>query len=59
MPFSPVEEVIKGIENGEMVVVRDDEGRENEGDLTMAAEPVTWEDINFVATHGRGLILYP
>ena len=44
---------------GEMVIVVDDEGRENEGDLTLAAEKVTPEAINFMATHGRGLICMP
>ncbi len=59
MPFSPIEEVIEDIQWGKMVIVCDDEDRENEGDLTMAAELVTAEDINFMATHGRGLICLP
>jgi 3,4-dihydroxy 2-butanone 4-phosphate synthase / GTP cyclohydrolase II len=59
MPFSPMEEVIEDIKAGKMVIVCDDEDRENEGDLTMAAEFVTPEDINFMATHGRGLICLP
>jgi 3,4-dihydroxy 2-butanone 4-phosphate synthase / GTP cyclohydrolase II len=59
MPFSPIEEVIEDIKKGKMVIVCDDEDRENEGDLTMAAELVTPEDINFMATHGRGLICLP
>ncbi len=59
MPFSPIEEVIEEIKNGKMVIVCDDEDRENEGDLTMAAELVTPEDINFMAVHGRGLICLP
>jgi len=59
MPFSPIEEIIEDIEAGKMVIVCDDEDRENEGDLTMAAELVTPEDINFMATHGRGLICPP
>ena len=59
MPFSPVEEVIEDIRNGKMVIVCDDEDRENEGDLTMAAELVTADDINFMATHGKGLICLP
>jgi 3,4-dihydroxy 2-butanone 4-phosphate synthase/GTP cyclohydrolase II len=59
MPFSPIEEVIDDIKNGKMVIVCDDEDRENEGDLTMAAELVTDEDINFMATYGRGLICLP
>ena len=59
MPFSPMEEVIEDIKAGKMVIVCDDEDRENEGDLTMAAELVRPEDINFMATHGRGLICLP
>ena len=59
MPFSPIEEIIEEIKNGKMVIVCDDEDRENEGDLTMAAELVTPEDINFMATYGRGLICLP
>jgi 3,4-dihydroxy 2-butanone 4-phosphate synthase / GTP cyclohydrolase II len=59
MPFSPIEEVIEDIKNGKMVIVCDDEDRENEGDLTMAAELVTDEAINFMATYGRGLICLP
>ena len=59
MPFSPVEEIIEDIKAGKMVIVCDDEDRENEGDLTMAAELVTPEDINFMALYGRGLICLP
>jgi 3,4-dihydroxy 2-butanone 4-phosphate synthase/GTP cyclohydrolase II len=59
MPFSPIEEIIEDIRAGKMVIVCDDEDRENEGDLTMAAELVTAEDINFMAVHGRGLICLP
>ena len=59
MPFSPIEEIIEEIKAGKMVIVCDDEDRENEGDLTMAAELVTPDDINFMATHGRGLICLP
>ena len=59
MPFSPIDEIIDDIKAGKMVIVCDDEDRENEGDLTMAAELVTPEDINFMATHGRGLICLP
>jgi 3,4-dihydroxy 2-butanone 4-phosphate synthase/GTP cyclohydrolase II len=59
MPFSPVEEIIEEIQAGRMVIVCDDEDRENEGDLTMAAELVQAEHINFMATHGRGLICLP
>ncbi len=59
MPFSPMEEIIDDIKAGKMVIVCDDEDRENEGDLTMAAELVTPDDINFMASHGRGLICLP
>jgi 3,4-dihydroxy 2-butanone 4-phosphate synthase / GTP cyclohydrolase II len=59
MPFSPVEEIIEEIKAGKMVIVCDDEDRENEGDLTMAAELVTPEDINFMASYGRGLVCLP
>src|SRR3954447_14178147 len=54
--FSPMEEAIEDIRRGRMVVVCDDENRENEGDLTMAAQFATPEAITFMATHGRGLI---
>jgi 3,4-dihydroxy 2-butanone 4-phosphate synthase/GTP cyclohydrolase II len=56
MPFAPVPEAIEEFRAGRMLVVVDDEDRENEGDLTIAAEKVTPEIINFMATHGRGLI---
>ena len=55
-PFANIEEAIEDIQNGRMVVVVDDEDRENEGDLTIAAEKETPETINFMAKHGRGLI---
>ncbi len=56
MAVSPIEDVIEDIKAGKMVILVDDEDRENEGDLCMAAEAVTPEAINFMATHGRGLI---
>jgi 3,4-dihydroxy 2-butanone 4-phosphate synthase / GTP cyclohydrolase II len=56
MSFAPIEEAIEEIRAGRMVVVCDDEDRENEGDLTMAAQFVTPEAINFMAKEGRGLI---
>ena len=56
MPFVTVPEAIEEIRAGRILVVVDDEDRENEGDLTIAAEKVTPEIINFMATHGRGLI---
>jgi len=55
-PFSKIEDAIAAIRKGEMVIVVDDEDRENEGDLTIAAERITPEVINFMARHGRGLI---
>lgn len=55
-PFADVESAIEDIRTGRMVVVVDDEDRENEGDLTMAAEKVTPEAVNFMARYGRGLI---
>ena len=57
--FDSIEDVIKDIRAGRMVVVTDDEDRENEGDLVMAAEKITPEAVNFMAMHGRGLICAP
>ena len=56
MPHLTIEEAIRDIREGRMVILVDDEDRENEGDLCMAAEAVTPEAINFMATYGRGLI---
>src|SRR5450432_1078562 len=56
MSFVPIPEAIEEIRAGRMLVVVDDEDRENEGDLTIAAEKVTPEIVNFMAAHGRGLI---
>ena len=56
MPLSPIEDAIADIRAGKMVIVMDDEDRENEGDLTMAAELVTPDAVNFMTKHGRGLI---
>ncbi len=56
MPFASIPAALEEVRAGRMVVVVDDEDRENEGDLTIAAEKVTAEAINFMATHGRGLI---
>jgi 3,4-dihydroxy 2-butanone 4-phosphate synthase/GTP cyclohydrolase II len=58
-PFAPVEEAVEAIREGRMVIVIDDEDRENEGDLTIAAEKVTADTINFMARYGRGLICMP
>jgi len=54
--FATIEEAIEDVRNGKIVVVVDDPGRENEGDLTIAAQFATPEAVNFMATHGRGLI---
>ncbi len=56
MSVVPIEEAIEDIRQGKMIILVDDEDRENEGDLTMAAELVTPEAINFMARFGRGLI---
>ena len=56
MPFASIPEAIEETRAGRMLVVVDDEDRENEGDLTVAAEKITPDIINFMATHGRGLI---
>ena len=59
MPFNTIEEVLADIRAGKMVIITDDPGRENEGDLVMAAEKVTPEAINFMVTHARGLVCAP
>src|SRR3954467_14004854 len=56
MPFATIEEALIEIQNGRTIIIVDDEDRENEGDLMVAAQKVTPEAINFMATHGRGLI---
>ncbi|WP_165312101.1 bifunctional 3,4-dihydroxy-2-butanone-4-phosphate synthase/GTP cyclohydrolase II [Vibrio ziniensis] len=56
MPISTPQEIIEDIRLGKMVILMDDEDRENEGDMIIAAEHITPEAINFMATHGRGLI---
>ena len=58
-PFASIEEAIADIAAGRMLIVVDDEGRENEGDFVLAAAKATPEAINFMATHGRGLICMP
>ena len=58
-PFSPIEDVIADIAAGKLVIVVDDEDRENEGDLIAAAATITPELVNFMAVHGRGLICTP
>ena len=56
MIFGTVEQALEDIRNGRLVIVADDEDRENEGDLVGAAELITPATVNFMATHGRGLI---
>lgn len=58
-PFDGIDQAIEEIRNGRIVIVVDDEDRENEGDFLMAAERVTPETVNFMAKHGRGLICMP
>jgi 3,4-dihydroxy 2-butanone 4-phosphate synthase / GTP cyclohydrolase II len=58
-PFAPIEDAIAAIRKGQMIIVTDDEDRENEGDLTIAADKITPEAINFMARYGRGLICMP
>jgi 3,4-dihydroxy 2-butanone 4-phosphate synthase/GTP cyclohydrolase II len=58
-PFASIEDAVAAIRAGRMIIVVDDEDRENEGDLTIAAARVTPEAINFMARHGRGLICMP
>jgi 3,4-dihydroxy 2-butanone 4-phosphate synthase / GTP cyclohydrolase II len=59
MPLATIEEAVKDVRNGRMIIIVDDEDRENEGDLVCAAELVTPEIISFMAIHGRGLICLP
>src|SRR5438445_13285697 len=56
MQFATIEEAIAEIQEGRMVIIVDDEDRENEGDLMVAAEKITPQAINFMARYGRGLI---
>ena len=59
MALDNIADLIEDIRQGKMVILMDDEDRENEGDLIMAAECVRAEDINFMAKHARGLICMP
>src|SRR5438105_13900489 len=59
LEFDTIDDVIADITGGKIVIVTDDADRENEGDLVMAAEKATPEAVNFMATHGRGLICVP
>jgi len=56
MPFDQIEDAIEDIRQGRMIIVADDEDRENEGDLVCAASEITADHVNFMASHGRGLI---
>ena len=56
MVFSSIEEAIEDVRQGKMIIIVDDEDRENEGDLMIAAERASTEGVNFMAKHGRGLI---
>ena len=58
-PFAPIDDAIQAIRDGGMIIVVDDEDRENEGDLTIAADKITPDAINFMARYGRGLICMP
>ena len=59
MKFSGIPEVLAGLKKGRIIIVIDDEDRENEGDLVVAAEHATPQNINFMAKHGRGIICVP
>src|SRR4029450_9311408 len=58
-PFASIDDAVAAFRAGRMIIVVDDEDRENEGDLTIAAEKITPEAVNFMARHGRGLICLP
>ena len=57
--FSPIEELLQELRQGRMIIITDDAGRENEGDLIAAAELVTPETVNFMVTNARGLLCAP
>ena len=59
VPFAPIDEAIDAIREGKIIIVVDDEDRENEGDLTIAAEKITPDAVNFMARYGRGLVCLP
>ncbi|MGH9169245.1 MAG: 3,4-dihydroxy-2-butanone-4-phosphate synthase, partial [Acidimicrobiia bacterium] len=59
MSFAPIERVVQALRQGELIVLVDDPSRENEGDLVVAAEHATPEAVNFMASHGRGLVCVP
>ena len=57
--YNTIEEALEALRNGEIILVTDDENRENEGDMICAAEFATTENLNFMATHAKGLICMP
>ena len=57
--FSTIEQALVALKKGEIILVTDDESRENEGDFICAAQFATTENVNFMATHGKGLICMP
>ena len=57
--FSTIEKALEDLSNGNLVIVVDDENRENEGDFIAIAENISPDTVNFMATHGRGLICVP
>ena len=57
--YSKIEEALKELQKGKIILVTDDENRENEGDFICAAEFATTENVNFMAVHGKGLICMP
>ena len=59
MKYSTIEEALEELRQGKIILVTDDPDRENEGDFICAAEFATTENINFMATHGKGLICMP
>lgn len=59
MEYNTIEEAVEALRNGEIILVTDDENRENEGDMICAAEFATTENVNFMATHAKGLICMP
>ena len=56
MPFSPIPEILEELKAGRLIVLVDDEDRENEGDLVLAAEKITPAAMNFILTYGRGTV---
>ena len=59
MKFNSIKEAIEDLKNGKMIIIVDDEGRENEGDLVIPAEMANGDNINFMITHAKGLLCVP